>query len=142
MSVPRESPRAYGDGPLDMIRERPNPQIKGSHPTNEGKLTLYWILSLQSLDGHWNDVSPAWRYIGKQYWHLRMLRILRLLSKPRTTPITRVLLLRFCDIISLNDKKCGNLSNKRPCLGYIKTGQGDEMGRDHFGDYDSSLNTS
>ena len=66
MSVPRESPRAYGDGPLDMIRERPNPQIKGSHPANEGKLTLYWILSLQSLDGHWNDVSPTLRFIGKQ----------------------------------------------------------------------------
>ena len=79
MSVPRESPRACGDGPLDRIRERPVPQskaaipnqgqqspIKGSNPANEEKLTLYWLLSLQSLDGHWNDVSPAWRFIWKQ----------------------------------------------------------------------------
>ena len=66
MTVPREPPKRYGNSSIDMIDERANPQIKGSNPATEEKLTLYCILSLQSLDGHWNDVSPTLRFLGKQ----------------------------------------------------------------------------
>ena len=83
MSVPRDPPKGDREMPIDMIHERPNTQIKGSNPTNEEKLTRYWLLSPQSLAVHWNNVSPAWRFTGKQPLTLKNIEDLEIATEAK-----------------------------------------------------------
>ena len=65
-------------GPEMPTSSNPRRTAERTNPAIEEKLTLHRLLALQSVDGHWKDVTPALRLIGKQILMLKKIEDLEM----------------------------------------------------------------
>ena len=58
--------------------------IERMKPVPEKGLTLYALLSSQSIDGHWEDVSPLLEFLGKKPSILQKIEELEMTAEVKT----------------------------------------------------------